>query len=60
MHFETLCAGLVYLVLGVTFLSEALGWWTLQIRHFRLIGPLALVVGGLAVIVGSMGRRKHV
>jgi hypothetical protein len=59
LHIGTLFAGLVYLAIGVTFLFEALGWWTLQIRDFRLVGPLALVVGGLAVIVGSMGRRAE-
>jgi len=59
LHIGTLFAGLVYLAIGVTFLFEALGWWTLQVRDFRLVGPLALVVGGLAVIVVSMGRRRE-
>jgi hypothetical protein len=59
LHTGTLFAGLVYLAIGVTFLFEALGWWTLQISDFRLVGPLALVVVGLVVIVGSMGRDRH-
>ena len=59
LHTGTLFAGLVYLGIGVTFLLEALGWWTLQITDFRLVGPLALVVVGLVVIVGSIGRSRH-
>jgi len=59
LHTGTLYAGLVYLAIGVTFLFEALGWWTLQISDFRLVGPLALVVVGLVVIVGSIGRSRQ-
>ena len=59
LHTGTLFAGLVYLAIGVTFLFEALGWWTLQISDFRLVGPLALVVVGLVVIVGSIGRSRQ-
>ena len=58
-HTGTLFAGLVYLAIGAAFLFEVMGWWTLEIRDFRLVGPLALVIGGLAVIVGSVGRNKH-
>jgi len=57
LHLGTLFAGFVYLVIGFTFLAEALGWWAFQWSDFRLLAPLALVVAGLAVIVGSLGRR---
>jgi hypothetical protein len=59
MHVGTLFAGLVYLIVGVVFLFEALGWWTLQFSDFRLIAPLALVLGGVAVIVGSIGKANR-
>ncbi|HLF59926.1 MAG TPA: hypothetical protein VI980_01945 [Acidimicrobiia bacterium] len=59
LHRGTLFAGVIYLVIGVVFLLEALGVWTLQISDLTLIGPIALVVLGLAVMVGSMGRADH-
>lgn len=52
-------AGIIYLAIGIAFLLEALGVWTLQISDLTLIGPLALVVLGLAVMVGSMGRTEN-
>jgi hypothetical protein len=48
---------LVYAAIGTAFLLEALGWWTFQWSDFRLVAPLALVVVGLAVMIGSIGRR---
>ncbi|MGH8928355.1 MAG: hypothetical protein ACRDWH_08395 [Acidimicrobiia bacterium] len=58
LHIGTLFAGLVFTAIGVTFSMEALGWWKLQLSDFRLVGPIALVVAGLAVIVGSIGRSR--
>lgn len=57
-HLGTFVAGAIYLVIGAAFLAEALGWWALQWADFCLLGPLALVVAGIAVIVGSLGRRE--
>ena len=49
--------GLVFLSVGIAFVFEALGAWTLSVGDLRLIGPLALVVAGLAVVIGSVTRR---
>lgn len=57
-HLGTLFAGITYLVIGGAFLAEAVGWWSLQWADFRLLGPLALVVAGLAVIVGRQSSRQ--
>jgi hypothetical protein len=54
IHRGTLLAGVVYLGIGVAFILEALDVWTLQIGDLRYVGPIALVVLGLAVVIGSM------
>lgn len=56
LHTGTLFAGIIYLVVGLAFVAEALEWWTLQISDLRYVGPAALVVAGLAVVIGSMAR----
>jgi len=56
LHKGTLFAGVIYLGIGIGFLLEALEVWTLQISDLTVVGPLALVVLGLAVVVGSLGR----
>lgn len=55
-HPGTMLAGFIYLVVGVSFVLEALGYWTLRLSDLRYIGPLALVVAGIAVVVGSVTR----
>ncbi len=57
VHTGTLLAGLVYLGLGAAFVAEAVGWWTLRLGDLQYLGPLALVVVGIAVVVGSLSRR---
>ncbi len=59
LHNGTLLAGVVFLLIGVAFVLEALGVWTLQIGDLRYIGPIALVVVGVAVVVGSIGRSNR-
>lgn len=54
IHKGTLLAGVVYLGIGVAFILEALEVWTLRIGDLRYVGPIALVVLGLAVVIGSM------
>ncbi len=56
LHKGTLLAGLLYLGIGVAFILEALEVWTLHISDLRYIGPIALVVLGVAIVIGSMGR----
>jgi hypothetical protein len=54
IHRGTLFAGVVYLAIGIVFILEALEVWVLQIGDLRFVGPLALVVLGVAVVIGSM------
>jgi hypothetical protein len=54
IHRGTLFAGVVYLGIGVAFILEALEVWALQIGDLRFVGPIALVVLGVAVVIGSM------
>jgi len=56
LHKGTLFAGVIYLGIGIVFLLEALEVWTLQISDLTVVGPMALVVLGLAVVIGSLGR----
>jgi hypothetical protein len=56
LHSGTLMAGLVYTGIGVAFVLEALGYWTLRVADLRVIGPLALLVIGLGLIVGTLTR----
>lgn len=55
-HAGTLFAGFIYLMVGVVFVLEALGYWSLRLSDLRYLGPLALVVVGIAVVVGSVTR----
>jgi hypothetical protein len=56
LHTGTLLAGITYLGIGVAFMLEAMEVWTLRIGDLRFVAPLALVVVGLAVVIGSLGR----
>lgn len=56
LHAGTLFAGTIYLAIGVAFIFESLGAWSLGVGDLRYVGPLALVVAGLAVVVGSVTR----
>ena len=55
-----LIAGVIYLVLGVAFLLEALDMWTFELGDLRLVGPIALLLVGFGVAAGAIGRaRRH-
>jgi hypothetical protein len=56
LHTGTLFAGVIYLGIGIAFALEAMEVWTLRIGDLRFVAPLALVVLGLAVVIGSLGR----
>ncbi len=58
MHAGTFVAGLVFLAVGVAFILEAAGVWTVRMADLKLIGPLALVVIGAATILGALSRRE--
>jgi hypothetical protein len=51
VHRGTLFAGLIYLLIGVALVLEALEVWTLRIGDLTYLGPIALVAVGLAVVV---------
>ncbi|HSK05894.1 MAG TPA: hypothetical protein VK990_00140 [Acidimicrobiia bacterium] len=57
IHRGTLFAGVVYLGIGIAFILEATEVWALRIGDLRFVGPIALVVLGVAVVIGSM--RAH-
>jgi hypothetical protein len=59
LHKGTLFAGVIYLGVAIAVILEALGFWTLQIGDLRYLGPIALVVLGLAVVIGSMGGSRE-
>lgn len=56
LHIGTLFAGIIYLLVGLAFMAEAVEWWTLRISDLRYVGPAALLVVGLAVVIGSLSR----
>jgi hypothetical protein len=56
LHRGTLFAGVVHLMVAIVFMLEALDVWTLGIGDLRYAGPIALVLLGLAVGIGSLGR----
>lgn len=57
LHYGTLFAGIIFLLIGIAFVMEALGTWSLSVSDLRYVGPLALVVAGLAVVLGSFTKR---
>lgn len=59
VHSGTMLAGVVYLILGVAFILEALDVWTVRLADLRLLLPGALVVIGIAVIIGTVGQRDR-
>lgn len=58
IHRGTLFAGVVYLGIGVAFILEAVEVWALRIGDLRFVGPIALVVLGVAVVIGSMRAQR--
>jgi hypothetical protein len=59
VHSGTMLAGVVYLILGVAFILEALDVWTVRLTDLRLLVPGALVVIGIAVLIGTVGQRDR-
>jgi small neutral amino acid transporter SnatA (MarC family) len=54
-----LIAGVIYLVLGVAFLLEALDLWAFELGDLRLVGPIALLLVGFGVAAGAIGRARR-
>lgn len=55
----SLIAGLLFTGLGIAFLLEASGQWTFELDHFRFIGPMVLIVIGIATLVGASVAGHH-
>jgi hypothetical protein len=45
--------GVVFSVFGTALLTERIGWWDLEAIDLGLVGPLVLVMVGVAVLVSS-------
>ena len=58
LHTGTLIARVVYQVVGIAFDFEPLDYWKFRLSDLRYIGPLALVVIGVTVLVGALTRRS--
>jgi hypothetical protein len=58
-HIGTLLAGLIYTAAGVVFLLEALDVWSLELDDMQMVAPIVLLVVGVAVIIGSLGRANR-
>ncbi len=54
----SLLAGVLFLAMGIAFMLEADGRWTFELSHFRYIGPLILILIGLATLVGAAMARS--
>jgi small neutral amino acid transporter SnatA (MarC family) len=54
-----LIAGVIYLALGVAFLLEALDMWAFELGDLRLVGPIALLLIGIGVAAGAIGRARR-
>ena len=53
-HKGTFLAGLLFFIIGAAFTLEELGVWNVQFGDLWFIGPVALIVAGLAIIAVSM------
>jgi hypothetical protein len=54
LHRGTLFAGVIYLGFAFVLMLEALDIWVLQIGDLRYLGPIALVILGAALAIGSL------
>ena len=58
LHKGTLLVGLLFTTLGFAFVLEALDLWTVRLADLRLIAPIALVIIGGSIIIGSLDSNK--
>ena len=57
INYATFLWGLVITIVGVALLGVGLGWWDFRL-DLRYVGPTALIVIGLIVLIGSLTRRR--
>ncbi len=53
-HPGTFTAGVVFVLLGLVFALEAVGVWTLRLNDLALLGPLAIIGIGIAVLASTL------
>lgn len=58
-HPGTFTSGLIFAVLGAVFVAENRGWWTFELRDLRLMGPVLVILIGVAVLMGSLRHRTQ-
>lgn len=58
-HPGTFTSGLIFAVLGAAFVAENRGWWTFELRDLRLMGPVLVILIGVAVLMGSLRHRTQ-
>jgi uncharacterized integral membrane protein len=58
-HPGTFTSGLIFAVLGAVFMAENRGWWSFELRDLRLMGPLLVILIGVAVLMGSLRHRAQ-
>ena len=58
-HAATFVSGLVFTALGAGLAAESAGWWTFRLRDLGLVLPIVLIVIGLTILAGTLGRRVN-
>jgi hypothetical protein len=58
-HGGTLAAGVVFVVIGLTFLLEELGVWSLTTATLRVLGPALLILLGAAVLLAGLAANRR-
>jgi drug/metabolite transporter superfamily protein YnfA len=56
-HPGTFTTGLIFAAFGAVFLAENRGWWTFEPNDLKLMGPLLVILIGVAVLMGSLRHR---
>lgn len=58
VNLENVGWGLAFILIGLGFVTEQLGWWQFESLDLGIIGPLALVIVGLVVAATSFATRR--
>jgi hypothetical protein len=51
--------GLFFTIVGVAFVLEGAGAWTFRLGHLRIVGPLIILLVGIAVLISSMAGAQR-
>jgi len=54
LHPGTFVAGFLFFLTGLVFTFEELGVWSFQLGDLWFLGPVALVIAGIAVIGSTL------